>query len=1257
MKAFFILAMFILSGQLYADGAMFYVDRSPPPVCVNEPDSSIGIVEANNHGRTGGETIFGDELACLQRNGLTNTAGYLGSNHYTNSDDLNRFYGQCTFIQTNQEFRDLERVSEYVHLVNRDRLINGLWQNLATRSSEQLDCRVRALATNETNASARATLNRRAETQFNAILERVRVLILSKRQINSRNQRDVFRRIDCSGLAWFFCNSVVAEQNRLDVARHEEAIAREIAKVPFGYEPDVANALVDMAQDGAYDPNKFARALTLTKDRYARLGEYYRDRAPDTAVGNGYYCIDREFKEHAVASGVASQLIDRYPENILDSTQKTILKCKLEAKYKTTEQNKSAAANIAFMAGGAAVAVLAAVPSGGSSVAAFSAVAGAGLSAASFAYSVGEANRECNRRTFLVTPDGREACNPEQDFQNEVSQYNATSCYTSVGMAALDAVFIPFDLTSLTRVVRARQGLQIRDLVDDVAISDELATIARTGNPNSTVLTSSGEAQTIIQVSGESGYTLPFSIDQVTSARTGLQRRGISSRTALTPEQVSAGLSDTERIYLVSRLTATDIPQRQADRLLGLLNSQPPLSSRDLRRRLNDIVSDLGVPRDEVEGVVDNIISRRFLESPPRLPDDPLRLVARTGEGAPTPTTLNRGVARAADAGGEIAAAAPTNIDEIVDAATSTPIARGFVGSADNLGTLRQLDDLDLSSVLRRADGDDIAGALDAAAEARRTQEDLARRFDGWDALDPAIRRQVTDFLGSVTDVEKRRQYLAILINARKYHSPALPGAAIDPTGALERLRRFNSSDPATRLSRDDYILELDRQMADLNARIRTATGTELENLTQARSALVVERMLIENGDRISIQSVYSANAHNAWFEGRRAGNHGHSLSDTFSMDIRPREGESISLCRGSTASAGLASNLVGGYLTICKDRDYLDNPDFTSRTAAPADVDLETNLQGYDRMNALELDSSQTISFGQNGPVTYGNGSGGPGGGAEFFTSRRGTQLSDANLTGSVRIPICRSSNSICRRILDIQASVRITDMNVGQARTVLEQQLRQVESVVGNASDGLLTAIRNFDDTGVDANLNRLARENPELFSALNLRREIELKLESLRAPGLRASDRVPLDSETLAFREYSRQSDTVNTSFRSALRGLDGSNFEAIRRATALAIRQARRTGAVADFTTFSRYAEREFTALRGARMYDDPAERLELIVGGLGRRTDAFQGVRGMISGISYNLDNIAGLTRAQRIQLREMITSGLPGRVDLGPIPD
>lgn len=553
----------LFSTSVFADGAQFYVDRTPAPICSHEEDRTSGL-ESLTGGRNSQEILFSsasifsnDELACLRRKGLASTGEALSPDNFTTARDLNNFYDQCTFVQTPQEFRDLGRITERVHLDNRDRLSNGLWQDLANRSTSQLRCRIDTINQHQTNPQARSNLDARAGAQFDRILDRVRGLLLMKRATNNRNLARVYSDTNCGGFGgWITCHAIAEGRSEADHNRLDRAIAQEFSKIPFGYEPDVAESLVAMADRGAFNSEEFGAALVRSQNRYQQLNNYYINRNGESAVspGGNRWCIDEEFKAKAVRSGTLKKLLDSYPESTMSTRQKAVLECKLVTKYQTSQDNQETVANGLFLVAGAGAAIMTAIPSGGGSVAAFGAAASLGVGVTSFAYQVQRAHEACTRRDFLISPDGTETCNPEEDFQKELSEFKLQECATQVGFAALEAVFIPLDIRA---IVRARQSSRISDLIDDAAISREIREIQRTGR-----VSEAAQAidDTAIVVTGRRPERF-FNEREFAAIEARLAGRQITDFNNISAD-VFRSLSPEEKVFVIQRLSTGLSPEK-----------------------------------------------------------------------------------------------------------------------------------------------------------------------------------------------------------------------------------------------------------------------------------------------------------------------------------------------------------------------------------------------------------------------------------------------------------------------------------------------------------------------------------------------------------------------------------------------------------------------------------------------------------------------------------------------------------------------
>jgi len=434
------------------------------PVCTDEPESSLdSITERALGGNTILQKFAGTEQQCLKDNKLIGRGGDLINPAKTSGQDLNKFFSSCEF-KKHSPYQDIRNISEAIQLQNRDTLINGFWQSLASRSHGQIVCREKTLGLYLNGGDKKNQLDAKVSAKFNESLDRVRGLLLAKQTSNALNQKAVFEQYDCTGLAYIFCKDVASERTKIAVANYDGAIAAEISKIPYGYEPDVATALVAMAESGKFDANQYALALSKTDTRYRELDKYYSDRTTVSNNGGATFCIDRAFKEKAVSSGVADKLLEKMQGKTLSSEQKAVVHCRLKSKYVDIPENVDQVQNGVFMVGAGAAAILTAVPTEGGSLVAYGALASAGLSVSSFLLQVQQAYKACHQQDFVLSPTGAEVCNPEENFEKEINQFSLSSCLKESGYAALEAIPVPFEIAAL---IKARRAVKTGELVDE----------------------------------------------------------------------------------------------------------------------------------------------------------------------------------------------------------------------------------------------------------------------------------------------------------------------------------------------------------------------------------------------------------------------------------------------------------------------------------------------------------------------------------------------------------------------------------------------------------------------------------------------------------------------------------------------------------------------------------------------------------------------------------------------------------------------
>lgn len=621
----------------------------------------------------------------------------------------------------------------------------------------------------------------------------------------------------------------------------------------------------------------------------------------------------------------------------------------------------------------------------------------------------------------------------------------------------------------------------------------------------------------------------------------------------------------------------------------------------------------------------------------------------RLADDVPVPGRPRAGVAGEAPPGPAVA----TVVDDVPAPAGAGRGAAAAEGEFDLAGSTlprSQIEDarkLGLDDTLRVA-GEDSGfysrienPAVNAAEERRLTLNHIAERFAAWDRIDPNLRGQITTFLDGITDIEKKRQFSAILLNA----------ANNNPVDALARLRRFTGlAQPP--LLKEDYLQLLRDRIREID-RTATSTNTQIAQLANERSALEVEALFIERGENLSVEGIFSARAHNEVMRG--AGRDPHSLDDSFNIDIRVRGEDPLPLCRGSGATEGLASGITGGFFKPGCTPNFLDRGTNGRTAATPRDAtDVET-LQGYSRMNALEFEADRRITIGRNGDVRYDSakgevyqGTGGPGGDLEAFPSRLGEAPSLGSLRGSTRLPTCSQQYSqVCREIFSIQE--RITTRGLGpDAVSVLEAELRNVQGILNGFGDEASRAVRDIDNLGVVDNLNGLNRAHPDLLSALKVEHEIQLKLDIARGnPRGYPRGSFPMDAETRAYQLSAQESSLVQGQIQRSLSSTGSEGFSAIRSRVNQLLNSVEETNTVTSFRQSMRTVQDEINRLEGATRVADPVGELRRLNNAAAVADDMYLGIRGMRGELVSRIERLRNITDAQKSELIQLVNRRMP----------
>lgn len=390
-------------------------------------------------------------------------------------------------------------------------------------------------------------------------------------------------------------------------------------------------------------------------------------------------------------------------------------------------------------------------------------------------------------------------------------------------------------------------------------------------------------------------------------------------------------------------------------------------------------------------------------------------------------------------------------------------------------------------------------------SELQETKIEIENRLAG---LKPETREQVFTHLKEIPadKAHLRDSHFAAILNSQ------------DEAATIARLNLATKNPP---LGRRAALRKIDTEINTRTAKLLDSSLSEEAKLAVAseRSALLFERTIVDFGDNIRVRNIYSSNTHNRFLDLEKS-YEPHSLGDTFNADLEVT-GKGVKVCRGSYATEGALSSVAGGFYTICRSNNYLSREANSEVLATPNDLTLPGSEQGVSRYTSFEAKEGTQFSLGQNGPVRYNkkgqviDGSGGSGGSVEFFCSRSPNCVKLEDIADSVRVPTCKPGTPGCDRIFKIQEEVRFSRViEERQPGAVLSERRAQTQQIIRDMTpehDRLAAELAK-----PDFNLLKARAEHPELVSAINLDREIGLKINRIRGGNLSPRK---LDADTQA------------------------------------------------------------------------------------------------------------------------------------------
>lgn len=310
-----------------------------------------------------------------------------------------------------------------------------LFQRLASNSQAQLSCRINALDAAIANGNVAVLASR--------IFDNVGAIGAGYVQADQRMANPLFNvQGDCTSCHYGTRASVQAN------------IQQYIAAFPYGHEPAVAAALLNMFKAGRFNAAAYQAALSQTRNNYYGFVPYFESRSRSTPEGGTMYCVDQEFKQFAARSGAIDDMFtDMRRRGVLVSSAGQAnpgwaeIQCYMTDTYRDSIDRRNSYVNGLLMAGGIATAAVFALPTGGASLVA----AGAGftVSAVSISEGVREIHEQCHKTEFFVNPSTE--CNPEAQYTRMINIRDNDACAGAIGMQVLNVAFAGIDAVAILR--------------------------------------------------------------------------------------------------------------------------------------------------------------------------------------------------------------------------------------------------------------------------------------------------------------------------------------------------------------------------------------------------------------------------------------------------------------------------------------------------------------------------------------------------------------------------------------------------------------------------------------------------------------------------------------------------------------------------------------------------------------------------------------------------------------------------------------
>ncbi len=965
-----------------------------------------------------------------------------------------------------------------------------------------------------------------------------------------------------------------------------------VSRIPLGNRDNMARMLKDLI----LSPNvisrsqfnaAYSREIHNVRNDISTSLKTIADITIDRPGEKKNFCVDRELKKNLVRSGQLQHTIDRMDlTSALDG-----FSCRAKNRYGVAGEVISELALIpsyfvgygfARLAVRAGASTIRSVSTAGRTLATASRGAMLGLEAADWTSAGAAAIRDCNSDDFFQQVSTRQGCDPMAEVGQMYQEASLAQCLSSALIPPGSAlVGTGVRVVESARLSRAAAG--VTPIVDD-AIEEVVE-----------------ETQEIVSTASTiTSRSFFLSKEDAPRIEAELRAQGIVPGSILNQQQLSI-ITDQQRVSLFEGMGDLALSPSEARTFLDIVKDAQGTINPRAETRLRQLLAWEGLGSQEINTTLARLKRSKLVEV-----ESPSILSLRA-KNSPTSNSLSP--------------AAPVSANGV---SVNPSSSRSVIGENPHFSGVRSTKSSDnlideLGDDLKNAVPDNVVGGDGIKTFADETRLAIRSRFDQWS---PEVRGEVSALLAGLSE-QKKRRYLSMLLNSHPSN---------DPTRVILRIQIMETGTAAQKLR---VMQELESEIQTISEQMRNRTIFDLQgvNLGAQRSSLMMQRTLFDLGDEVQIDRIFSTTAYNATARGEP-----HSLGDAFNLDLKV-VGSNVSVCRGSLASATSMSGLSGGFTTICRKGGYIDNQIASDVLAAPRSS-ADGELGGYSRFNRFDLEPGAEVSLGRNGPVNYtfngSEGTGGNGGGVEFFFSRSNTPLQASNVSQSVRTPSCVSSpGNACSELFEIQAGIRVDSLGVTSTSAILAQS--------ANKTDGIISGLaKNADlmrtgETPAQA-LVRVEREQTELMSALNLRREIELK----SAPSVGRRD---ADTELMLSRM--REAESFGPEINKALREIKSNPATAARRIEDL----VRTSPLTRDFNRFQQEAETLLT--QASRSSGPERERLLRELARVrGQQSDLRLAYHGYAYNIEKTIKSQLGLGRGDPIPqpFLDAISTGASGIV-------